>query len=163
MALSKNFENKDSRSERSEGGKNSGGSPFDVLSLLGMPKDIQKAVDGLKHLVEQAGKHGEQKPAVADTHKATANDGHQDFKRGSLLHAETPIDHHQKGVLVGRLTHNETPHHNPSHLSAFLLKRLHERTAQHHNPDVMQQPQLDQQPMTFNQQPQEQHPTNWQE
>lgn len=65
------------------------------------------------------------------------------MKRGSLLNA-THQDNHKHGVLLGRLTHNETAaHHNPSHLSAFLLKRLHEREAQPQHAE----------PMSFNQQP----------
>lgn len=170
MAVSKNFENKDSKSERSEGGKQSGGSPFDVLGLLGMPKDMQngiksavhnveQAVDGLKHIVELAGKHSEQKPATVEAHITAANDGHQDFKRGSLLHGEVHNDNHQQGKLLGRLTHDETARPNPSHF-AFLLKRLHEREAQHHNSDVVQQLQ----PMAIDQpQPQEHPATNWRE
>lgn len=160
MAIPKGFENKDSKSEKTDGHKQSDSPTFDVLSLLGMPsaKDIEKgvkaaidtaghAVDGLKHLVSQA----EQKPQADN-----------EIKRGSLLNAPHQ-DAHKHGVLLGRLTHNETAaHQNPSHLSAFLLKRLHERQAD--NQHAEKPIQFDQQPIAFDQQqPQEIRGTQWQE
>ena len=157
MATSKGFESRDSKSEKGEGGKQSGGPTFDVLHLLGMPsaKDIEKnvkstvdhAVDGLKHLVGQAEKH-EQKQTAANTHRDFPRGSllraseHHDFQRGSLLNAHTKNHDHP---LMGRLTHNETAHQNPSHLSAFLLRRLHQNDNQ-----AQMHAQSDQQPMQFN-------------
>lgn len=159
MALSKGFENKDSKSEKAEGGKHAGGPTFDVLQLLGMPsaKEIEKsvkstveqAVDGLKNLVGQAEKH---EHAATDKHPnfppgslLKAANTHHDFPRGTYLKAHTQNHDHP---LMGRLVHNETrgetPHPNPSHLSAFLLRRLRENSNQAQ--------QLDQQPMQFEQQ-----------
>lgn len=130
-----------------------------------MGKDIEKnvgqAVDGLMHLFGQA-------------EQTNNKDTHQDFKRNSLLQAS---EQNQKHVLTGHLSHNETPHsldthasfprgallnrlkhqteqHNPSHLSAFLLKRLHEKEAHHPTQSNIQQQsfQFEQQPMIINQQ-----------
>ncbi|MBX9879141.1 MAG: hypothetical protein K2Y22_11840 [Candidatus Obscuribacterales bacterium] len=162
---SKGFENKDSRTEKQEGGKQSGGPNFDVLGLMKIQKDIEKnvgqAVDGLMHLFGQA---------EQANHKDT-----QDFKRGSLLNAgEHGNDqkkvltghlshnesvhagqdqHHLRGALLNRLKHDGPTHQNPSHLSAFLLKRLHEREGRHPTQATIQ-PQSFQfdQPTPINQQ-----------
>ncbi len=149
MAVSKNFENKDSKSEHTEGGKQSGGSPFDVLNLL----------SSFKQIVEQVGQHGHEKPAAGEPHKTASNDGHQELKRGSLLHGEVHSDDHKRGVLLGRLSHNETPHHDPGHLSGILLRRLHQNSE---HQDVPQQ-QIAQQSHQFEQQPQEHPANNWRE
>lgn len=177
MAVPKGFDSKDSKHEKIEGGKQSGGSTFDVLDLLGMPKDmknniknamtnVEHAVDGLKQLVGQAEKH-EAMPAPADSRKTTTADNHHDFKRGTYLNATSHP--HADHPLMARLVHNETPNQNPSHLSAFLLKRLHERQQQS-NTDFPQQAtqfaqpmQFEQQPRQFQQVPQESQGTQWQE
>ncbi len=163
---SKGFENKDSRTEKQEGGKQSGGPNFDVLGLMKMHKDIEKnvgqAVDGLMHLFGQA-------------EHANHKDNQPDFKPGSLLHAAEQNQKHvltghlshnetlhstdthasfPRGALLNRLKHNEATHPNPSHLSAFLLKRLHEREAPHPTQGNIQQHsfQFEQQSMLTNQQ-----------
>lgn len=161
---SKGFENKESKTERQASAHLSGPN-FDVLGLMKMGKDIEKnvgqAVDGLKHLFGQS-------------EQANNKDTHQDVKRNSLLQAS---EQNQKHVLTGHLSHNETPHtldthvsfprgtllnrlkqetaqHNPSHLSAFLLKRLHERESAHPTQNNIQQQsfQLEQQSMHTHQQ-----------
>lgn len=170
----KGFENKDSKSDRPQDGKQSGGANIDVLGLLMQHKDIQKGINDVNQTVQNAVAGLQQLFGQADkSHEKTAaqNKTHEEFKRGSLLNAGTH-DHIQRGALAGRLVHNEAPHHNPSHISAFLLKRLHERETTHHAPEATQQQvafqslQSDRQPIVFSpneQFNQQERGTDWQE